>query len=79
MFLYDEKIEGTFLKESIDNQGLRELVLIVKMSENPEQLKERNPKNYKMLSEKLGYLDNLARSGFLDFNRIEVTSNDTVH
>ncbi len=79
MFLYDDKIEGTFMKESINNLGARESVLIVKMTQNPEELKKSNPKDYKLLSEKLSYLDNLAKSGFLDFNRIEVTTDSTIH
>ncbi len=79
MFLYDEKIEGTFMKEGFGADGQREAVLVVKIKDKPEKLKMEHPKEYRMLSDKLGYLDNLAKNGFLEFNRIEVTSTDTVH
>lgn len=79
MFLHDDKIQGTFVKESFGSQGEREAVLVVKMTETPEALRQSNPKEYKQLSNKLGYLDDLAKSGFLDFSRIEVTTDKTLH
>lgn len=79
MFLNDTNIEATFMKESFGINGQRECTLVVKISEDPQILKVSKPKDYKLLSEKLSYLDHLAQSGFLDFQRIEIASNDTMH
>lgn len=79
MFLHDDHIENSFVKEGFGAHGEREAVLVVEMSERPDVLKQSKPKDYQNLSEKLSYLDNLAKNGFLDFNRIEVVSNDTKH
>ena len=79
MFLNDENIESTFVRESFGLRGEREAVLVIKMNEDPSSLKLSRPKDYEILSEKLGYLDNLAKNGFLDFNRIEVISKETKH
>ena len=79
MFLNHENIENTFLKEGFGLHGEREAILVVKMNTEPDQLKLMRPKDYQSLSEKLSYLDNLAKNGFLDFNRIEVVSEHTTH
>jgi len=79
MFLNDENIETTFVKESISDRGQREAVLVVKMTDDPNSLKLKDPENYKQLSQKLKYLNDLAQSGFLDFHRIEITKSATLH
>tara|TARA_B100001750_G_scaffold242531_2_gene256094 strand:+ start:2677 stop:2916 length:240 start_codon:yes stop_codon:yes gene_type:complete len=79
MFLNHENIETTFVREGFGLHGEREAVLVVEMTEDPSSLKISSPQNYKILSEKLSYLDNLAKNGFLDFNRIEIISNETKH
>ncbi len=79
MFLNDNNISANFLKEGLSVNGQRENILVVKMIGTPADIKRKNIKEYEALSEKLGYLDNLARNGFLEFNRIEVTSDDTMH
>ena len=76
MFLNHENIENTFLKEGFGLNGEREAVLVVKMNQKPEDIKISRPSDYESLSEKLHYLDNLAKHGFLDFNRIEVVSEE---
>ena len=79
MFLNHESIDNTFVKEGFGLHGEREAVLVVKMNTQPDALKLSRPKDYEELSERLSYLDNLAKNGFLDFNRIEVVSSDTRH
>ena len=79
MFLNHENIENTFVKEGFGLHGEREAVLVVRMNRQPDELKISRPKDYESLSEKLSYLDNLAKNGFLDFNRIEIISSDTRH
>ena len=79
MFLNHETIDNTFVKEGFGLNGEREAVLVVKMNTQPDMLKTSRPKDYEELSERLSYLDNLAKNGFLDFNRIEVVSGETQH
>lgn len=79
MFLNDSYIQSTFMREGLGLHGEREVVLVVKMNEEPESLRETNPKHYESLSEKLNYLETLAKHGFLDFNRIEVLASDAAH
>ena len=79
MFLNDTHITSTFIREGFGMKGERETVLVIQMDENPTELREKDPKNYQTLSEKLSYLDNLAKNGFLEFNRIELTSAETKH
>lgn len=79
MFLNHENIESTFVREGFGLRGEREVVLVVEMNEDPSHLKMSRPQDYKSLSEKLSYIDNLAKNGFLDFNRIEIVSHETKH
>ncbi len=79
MFLNDNNIYASYVKEGFGHNGKRENILVVKMIKSPNDIKRENIEEYNALSKKLGYLDNLARQGFLDFNRIEITANKTLH
>lgn len=79
MFLNDDHVESTFVKEGLGLEGKSESVLVVKVNERPDTLKRYRPRDYECLSEKLSYLDSLAKEGFLDFNRIEVVASDMHH
>lgn len=79
MFLNEAHVSKTFIREDIASSGLNESILVVEMDDTPDHLKEVEPKTYQRLSEKLAYLNNLAQNGFLDFNRIEIITNQTRH
>lgn len=79
MLLYDSHIQRTFLREGIDFFGKREVVLLVEMDEEPSSIEQKDPKQYQELTRKLGYLDTLAKHGFLDFDRIEISNGNTQH
>ena len=77
MYLNSPHIEATFLRESMNDKGQREAVLVVKMDADPMALKHDNPRDYEDLSWSLSSLDKLAKNGFLDFHRVEVISQQT--
>lgn len=80
MLLHSEYIRGTYMKESIGLTGQREVVLQVMLDKAPDSIRKAAPKQYDELSNRLNYLDTLAKNGFLDFDRIEISSDrDTTH